>query len=328
MTQTLGDNISPRPGSGSLADLVSVSEPPQAVRGLPVEAYVKIALLGALFVIVNYWQWPILVPKWLKEDDWQHGLAIPLFGLYLLYCRRHELLSAPRKGCWWGLVIMIGAALMEVIGFYPLCVAYIFHVGMVFLLFGLVLFMAGPKVMKVVWLPILFWILAMPLPPLLYNNIAFHLQNLAAKWSAVIMLIFGVHVDVSGSFLTFASIAGKECNLEVAGACSGIHSLMAYLSLGVAMAYLQDRPVWQRIVLLLSIIPVAIFTNVLRVAITIEMYYLDHPELGDKFMHELTGLFMLVPTFLLLWLISWVLKRIFVEVEDKPSAAAGGAKTA
>ena len=92
------------------------------------------------------------------------------------------------------------------------------------------------------------------------------------------------------------------------------------------MAYLEDRPLWQRLSLLSVIIPVAIFTNILRVAITITAYYVDHPELGRDFMHSLTGLAMLIPTALILWGFSWLLKRLFIDA-DEPGAAEGG-KTA
>ena len=48
-----------------------------------------------------------------------------------------------------------------------------------------------------------------------------------------------------------------EPPLNVAEACSGMRLLMAFLALGVAMAYLHYRPIWQRIGLLASTIPIA-----------------------------------------------------------------------
>jgi exosortase len=325
MTQTMGDNINRRPGKGSLADLVSVSEEPQVPHRLPAEAYIKLAVLGVLFVIVNFWfddfwQWQILWRNWLHESDWQHGLVIPFFSLYLIYSRRHELLSVPRKASFWGLPVMIGSLLLITVGYYPIGTPFVSHVGMVFLLLGLVLYVAGSHVTRIVYVPILYWLFAMPWPKMLYSRIAFPLQNLAAKGSALMLGLFGVDITATGSALDIVNIHHNPVSLEVAEACSGIHSLMAYLALGVALAYLEDRPLWQRVTLVLCIVPVAIFTNILRVAITATMYYIDHRDWGDKFMHELTGLLMLLPTFLILWLLSWMLKRLFVEVEDSPEA--------
>ncbi len=274
---------------------------------------------------MHYWQWPLLVHRWLYSEDWQHGLAIPLFGAYMVYSRRHDLLRAPQRGCFWGLLVMAAAALMELAGFAWLHVNYVSNVGMVLMLLGLVLYCGGPSLARVVWVPIAFWVIAMPLPPQLYQDICVKLQNIAAAGSADLMGIFGVHVEVAASTLIFNDIRGFPVQppLEVEGACSGIHSIMAYLALGVVMAYLEDRPLWQRLSLLSVIIPVAIFTNILRVAITITAYYVDHPELGRDFMHSLTGLAMLIPTALILWGFSWLLKRLFIDADEPGSCGRG-----
>ena len=65
-----------------------------------------------------------------------------------------------------------------------------------------------------------------------------------------------------------------EPSLDVAEACSGMRLLMAFLALGVAMAYLHFRPPWQRIILLISTIPIAILCNIIRVTITGFIYVL------------------------------------------------------
>jgi len=84
----------------------------------------------------------------------------------------------------------------------------------------------------------------------------------------------------------------------------------------VVFAYLEERPAWQRIVLVLIIIPVAIFVNVLRVMITAGMFVIDKPDLGRDFMHEFTGLLMLIPAALIMGGIWWVLKKIYTEEEE------------
>jgi exosortase/archaeosortase family protein len=110
--------------------------------------------------------------------------------------------------------------------------------------------------------------------------------------------------------------------------------LMAFLALGVAMAYIERRPLWQRLVLMGMGIPVAVFTNVLRVTITSYMFVLDRPELGKDFMHEFTGMLMLGPALAMLWLLGWLLQVMFVEEgdetdeepsdeDDNPSVAGG-----
>ena len=317
----MDDNISRRPGKGSLADLVSVSDPSSVGNSLSAETWIKVAVLGALFVIVNFWfdgfwQWKILWRNWIHEDDWQHGLVIPLFSLYLIYSRRNELLAATRKGSFWGLPIIIGSLLMITVGFYPVGVYFVSHVGMVFLLLGLVLYLAGPSAMRVAWVPIVYLALAMPISDSLYGAIAMPLQLLAAKTSGGLLHLFGVTVDVDALNLQITSGAGKVYPVEVAEACSGVRSLMAFVALSVAWAYINDRPWWHRVVLILAGLPIMVACNILRVTLTGAMFAHDWPELGNGTMHEMMGMILLIPALGLLWLLSRLMQALFVDVEE------------
>lgn len=316
MTQSTDHNSLAKPRSASLTELVAAPALPPEHTRLGTDVYVKIAILGALFVAINWWQFKLLGLTWYNDENWQHGWAIPLFSLYLVYARREQLLTAPRRGCLWGMPIILAGILMEVVGFYPLGVGYVQNLGMLFLLFGLVLYVAGPQVIKVTWLPIWYLLLAMPLPPMLYADLALPLQNIAAKCSTLFLQIFGINIYSISSSLHVTSRTGVDHGLEVAEACSGIKSLVGFLALGVAMAYLSDRMKWQRIVLVLAVLPVVVFWNIIRVSITVTMYYIDRPELGQKAMHSITGILIWVPVALTLWGISWVLNRVYVEEDD------------
>src|SRR3989442_12820742 len=66
--------------------------------GLSLETWIKVGILGALFMAV-YW----LVLRWLwdktnplyGEANWGHAICIPAVGLYYLYINRDELLKQP-----------------------------------------------------------------------------------------------------------------------------------------------------------------------------------------------------------------------------------------
>src|SRR5438876_8544778 len=66
--------------------------------GLSLETWVKVGILGPLFVAV-YW----LVLRWLwdktnplyGEANWGHAICIPAVGLYYLYINRDDLLKQP-----------------------------------------------------------------------------------------------------------------------------------------------------------------------------------------------------------------------------------------
>ena len=156
----------------------------------------------------------------------------------------------------------------------------------------------------------------MPIPSIIYAQIATPLQDLAARASAVILGISGVDIEVTASHLKITSISGYVHGLTVAEACSGVRSLIAYVALAIAWAYLEERPVWQRLVLVGSAVPIAVLCNVIRVAVTCTMFVVDKPALGQDFMHSFMGLVMMAPALLMLWLLGWILGSLFVEVED------------
>jgi exosortase len=252
----------------------------------------------------------------MDDGNWSHGFLIPLFSLYFLYSRREELFSAARRTCLWGLPIIVLGLLQVLIGVWPIQNQWFSHLGMIPIIFGLVLYLAGPAVIRVTWLPIVFLVFAMPIPSTLYGRIALPLQNLAASASQVILKLCGVDIVVKESSLTLRSVSGEIRPLTVAEACSGMRMLMAFLALGVAMAYLDDRPVWQRVVLVIMGVPIAVVCNVIRVIITSTMYVWDRPELGQSFMHSFTGILMLAPALLMLWGLGWLLRGLFVEEDD------------
>jgi len=315
---------------GSLAEMVSEVSGPTFRQSFPPGTCAKVLVLAGLFLWLNAWQFPILLARW-AEADWSHGFLIPLFSLYFLYSRRQELFQAPRRVCLWGLAILIAGILQVLLGVYPIQNHWLSHLGMIPILIGLVLYLAGPATIRVTWLPIAFLAFAMPMPGTLYSRIALPLQNLAASASYVILKLCGVVVVVKQSALTLLSVTGVERPLTVAEACSGMRMLMAFLALGVAMAYLDERPVWQRVTLVIMGAPIAILCNVIRVVTTSTMYVWDRPELGQKFMHSFTGMLMLAPALLMLWGLSRLLQSLFVEEEDEEAgggpAVAEGAET-
>ena len=179
------------------------------------------------------------------------------------------------------------------------------------------LYLGGPGMTRLTWLPILFLIFALPIPDGLYTKIAYPLQLFAAKDSTAILKLCGVQIAATGSTLDITSRGGHYVPLRVAEACSGVRSLMMYMALSVAWAYLEDRPLWQRVILVLSAAPIAIVTNILRIIITCFMNYIDKPELGSDFMHEFTGLLMLPVAVGLFWLLGRLLNWFLVEVDEE-----------
>jgi exosortase len=121
-----------------------------------------------------------------------------------------------------------------------------------------------------------------------------------------------IHANAAGVLIH--GVHGTESfSLNVAEACSGMRLLLAFLALGVAMAYLEYRPIIHRIILLASTIPIAIFCNILRVLITGFIHIYIGPEYASGLLHTLLGIVMLGVAFALYGLLAWIMNNLVVE---------------
>ena len=230
----------------------------------------------------------------------------------------------------WSLAITFFGIGVYVYGIYPGQNDYEKDIGMVITLFGIVLMLAGPAVMKIAWFPIAFLVCGIPWPGLVYSWIAGPLQVLAAKVAVKVLTVTGVFAYTSGTkIIIMGNTVAQTRMLNVAEACAGMRSLMTFITVGGAVGFLSDRPLWQKITITVSAIPIAIFCNVMRVS---GQGLLDHyvsPKLSESFAHQFVGMIMLVPAFFMILMVGYVLDKIFIEeVDDEAVSDAPAAKVA
>jgi len=319
MRQNEREPLSPSPSR--LTDMILPEGESLPAGRIAPAAWMKLGILTVL-VVGLFWTELRNVANFCQADaNWSHGFIIPLFSLFLLFNWRRPLLHAERRICYWGWLLILLALLIRSAAYVQLHNDWIAELTLPLLIFGLVLYLCGPRVARIAFVPIFYLVLAIPLPDRIYQMISLPLQNFAAAVSTSLMRLFGAKIEVTASFMEVTSLSGRVHPLQVAEACSGIRSLMAFVALGVAMAYIQERPFWQRLIIMLAGIPIALAVNVLRVAVTSTMFLIDKPELGQKFMHTAMGMVLLIPALLLLFLLTQLLDRMYEDVEDEDDSA-------
>jgi len=226
----------------------------------------------------------------------------------------------------WGVGTLIFGLAVYAYGIYPGFNDYAKDVGMVLTLFGLVLALCGWDVMKIAWFPIAFLICALPWPGLVYSWVASPLQRIAARVAVEVLQISGVESYVAGTKIFMVGEDNAWRALNVAEACAGLRSLMTFITFGAAVGFLSSRPLWQKLFITFSAIPIAIFCNTVRVSGQgLLDYYFGH-QVSENFAHQFVGLVMLIPAFLLLLLVGWILDHLFIEeVDDKQKLIAAAA---
>ena len=201
-----------------------------------------------------------LAIRWYSEADNTYGFFVPLVSLYLVWRMRARLLEIEMRPARWGAIIVSLAILGQFLGV-ATDAGYLQGISLIGLIAGLVILLGGWKLFRMTAFPILYLILMVPLPGSVFSAIASPLQSIASRCSVNLLELLGVPVARSGNVFSLAGVS-----LEVAEACSGLRSLLGLLSMGILLGYLIMPRLWERVVLALSPIPIAVAANVIRIA--------------------------------------------------------------
>ena len=259
------------------------------------------------------------------QADWGHTIVIPFIAGWFVWLNRERILSEPLRPSLMGAVLVIvGILWFAVSAIGPVLLRHhnIMGMGVGITLFGIVLALCGWKAMKWLWVPVVYLIVfSQTISDRFLEILTFELQGIATVGAEVGLSLFGYDVARQGHTLDIYH-DGKVMPLNIAEACSGMRMLVAFLALGVAMAYRGLDTVWQRIVLVLMAVPTALFVNVLRVMTLAVLSTLDTNFAAGDF-HSMVGLLWLIPAFFIYLGIMWALRLLVIEIEEEPEEHVG-----
>jgi exosortase len=151
------------------------------------------------------------------------------------------------------------------------------------------------------------------------------LQDWSAIGADILLNTLGIDTDRVGNVLTVHMSDGTMHPLNVAEACSGMRTLMAFLAIGVALAALGLPRWWQRVLLVVAGVPISLFVNVLRVA-SLGMLSMVDSNFSTGEFHSMVGLVWLMPAFLMFLGVMWVIRNL-VDESQAPTAPRTGVKS-
>lgn len=245
-----------------------------------------------------------LVLNWWENPDYSHGFLVPVFSGYILWKQRDRLSKIRPNPSNFGLLVMLGAIGLLLLGSLG---AELFssRVSFLVLIAGIVLFLAGWRMLRAVSFPLCFLILMIPIPVIIYNQITFPLQLLASRFATFCLQLVNVPVLREGNLIILPNYT-----LEVVEACSGIRSLMTLITLAIAYGYLVEDRRWIRWVMVAIMIPIAIVSNSIRILGAGLLTYHFGPSMAQGFFHEFSGWVIFVAALLLMFACHWVLRKI------------------
>ncbi|HEX4948651.1 MAG TPA: exosortase A [Blastocatellia bacterium] len=244
-----------------------------------------------------------LTSDWYNDENYSHGLLVPFIAGYALWQNRDELRATRLHPLLWlGGGLMIGAVLMLWAGTVG-AELFITRISFLCALISLTLYFGGKDWLKQLLFPLLLLLLAIPIPTLIFNRIAFPLQLIASDYAARVINIIGIPAFREGNVIELA-----QMKLEVVEACSGIRSLMSLTTLAVTYVYFAEPKWWRRIALVAAVIPIAIVTNAARVTATGIMAHYRGEEAAQGFQHAFSGWLMFIVAMLLLLAVAQLLR--------------------
>ncbi len=213
---------------------------------------------------------------------YSHGVLVPFVFMLLVYMEKDRIKRLNDTPSSWG-VLLIGTGILCLVTGTWSGLYFIQQISVLFLVAGLVAGYWGLKTLSATRFSILYLLFMIPLPYIVFNAAALPLQMLAAKGSAHLLEMIQIPVYREGNIINLPHIS-----LGVVKACSGIQSLVSLLAISVLLTKLGNLSGLPALFFTLSAIPIAVFTNMIRIAGAGILGSLN-PNLAEGFFHLFSG---------------------------------------
>ena len=275
--------------------------------------------LGILFLIISYlWSYfPNILDlwrMWMNSDEYSSGLLVPFISGYILYSRIKRQ-SIDIKQFWPATIVLIFAQLIRIAGVL-LMSAFLMRASLLFTLYSILLLILGYKICLKNYAVLFFMILMIPLPNSVHSVISLRLQHWATESAMFLLEMIGYNVQNEGNIIYI-----NDTSVAVAEACNGLRMITAFFVTSGLIALIINRPLWQKITIVISTLPIALICNTIRLAITSIAFTLIDGEDWETLFHDFGG-FAMMPLAILLVLFELSFMNLLVASDIKKEKTA------
>jgi exosortase len=285
-----------------------------------VAAALALTVVTLLVLAWCYWAtFAELAEEWSQNPLYSHGYLVPAFAVALLWLRRDRMPAPPLDPSWWALAFLGVGCLMRLVA------AYFYYswpdrASLLLMLIAASLAIGGWGVLRWTWPSILFLFFMLPFPGFVESGLTRPLRRVATLASTNVLQTMGFFAQADGNVIVLS-----EGELGIAEACSGLGMLSVFVAMTVGACFVVKRPLWQKVVIVLSSIPIAVLCNVVRISATGMFMELAPSEIARAYHHDVhdwAGYFMMPLALLLLLLELKFLDSIYqiYPMEDGRSA--------
>ena len=265
-----------------------------------------LVLCVALFSIFAFaWDGLVSLPIAWSKDEYSHGYLIPVIAAYLL-SRRIELTRGRANDgrTWPGLGLAILSLALVLLGNFtqiPDLVTY----GLIAFLYSILLVCFGFTRGMLLWVPAAYLFFMLPLPNFIYLRLSIFLQLVSSEIGVWVIQFFGVPVFLEGNVIDLGVY-----KLQVAEACSGLRYLFPLTSFGFLFAALYRGPVWHKVIIFLSAVPITVLMNSFRIGMIGILVDRFGIEQADGFLHSFEGWVIFASCVSIIFLEVFILQRL------------------
>jgi exosortase len=272
----------------------------------------------ALIACIFWSYWPTLAEllhRWSKENNYSHGFLIPFFSAFLLYTRKEKMRDIKVGFYWAGLAFFLAGGLLRLAG------AYIYFdwfdaFSFLFYLTGLTVLIGGKQAFLWAWPALGFLVFMIPLPFRLEISLSLPLQRLATQASTYALQTLGFPALSEGNVIHL-----QEVQLGIVEACNGLGMLVSFVALCTGVALVINRPLLDKIIIVLSAVPLGLLANIVRITTTGILHEMVGSELANFVFHDLAGWFMMPLALGFLWVELKILTHLLVLPKNPASKA-------
>lgn len=276
-------SLRPARDNGRISAL-PVADRAAALRSVPPAL---LALLAGCAVLAAPTMIVIARESWSTEQG-GHGPIVMMTGLWLLsriWPSARPLFHRPRLLPVTALLALLSALLLLT------RIVQVFEIEG-FLMYGLLLValysVIGWPAVRRLWFPLVYLAFMFPLPDTVIALVTLPLKTFLSQAAVGLLSMFGYPIGGAGVMILIGPY-----ELLVAAACSGLNSIISLSVIGLFYLYVRHEGDWRTAwPTALTIVPIAILANFVRVLILILLTYHAGDAAAQGFLHDFAGIFM------------------------------------
>ncbi len=273
------------------------------------KANILIWLATCLVIIAFLWSYRAglahLWGIWQRSDEYSSGLLVPFLAVYILWSKRHEISKAAMRPSIWGLFVFLTAQGIRLYFGLYLSFGSAERLSIVMSIAALVLLLFGWQFFRKVSMVLLFLCLMLPWPNRVQAAIALPLQRSATSSAVFCLETMGYEAIQEGNIIHIG-----QSSVAVAEACNGLRMITAFFVISGLVVLLVKRAWWEKLIILVSSLPIALLCNTTRLTITAVAFTVLNGERWEKLFHDFGGYAMMPLSLAVVVIELWLLEKL------------------